>query len=76
VNVGDITQTRPLSKIYTSQLNKYTVWAQCGVSDCYSWWYIDTTIIHRLNKVKFSFMKQGRRQSPRYRYYDNIKMKG
>ena len=51
-----------------SQLNKYTVSAQCGGSDCYRWFYIDTTIIQRVNKVEFSFMTQGRRQSPRYKY--------
>jgi len=66
---------KPLSKICTSQLNKYIVSAQCGVSDCYRWCYIDTTIILRLNKVEFSFMTQGRRQNPRCRYWNNIKMK-
>ena len=68
VNAGGIAKKKSLSKICASQLNKCTVSAQCGVSDCYRWCYIDTTIILRLNKVEFSFMTQGRRQNPIYRY--------
>jgi hypothetical protein len=30
VNDGDVTQLKPLSKIHTLPLNKYTFWAQCG----------------------------------------------
>ena len=68
LNASDITQIKPSSKYYTLQLKKYSIWAQYRVSDCYSWRYIDTTIIQSINRVKFIFMTQGARQNPRYSY--------